>query len=165
MAEQTPNLRALPKTEAYAALQEQVDAVLTGVGDAITAMATMSALLYHGFGFLWAGFYRVVADGELLRVGPYQGTMGCLEIAFGTGVCGTAARERRTVVVTDVHAFAGHIACDARSRSEIVVPVYDIHGALIAVLDIDSEFPSTFDAADVAGLEQLVSWFHRSTPA
>ncbi len=78
--------------------------------------------------------------------------MDCLEIAFGSGVCGTAARERRTIVVTDVHDLAGHIECDGRSRSEIVVPVYDGEGGLIAVLDVDSEFPSTFDASDVAGL-------------
>src|SRR6188472_2045821 len=95
--------------------------------DPVTAMATMSALLHHGFGFLWTGFYRVVSPG-LLRVGPYQGTLGCLEIAFGRGVCGTAAAERKTIFVADVTRFPGHIACDARSRSEIVVPVFNVAG-------------------------------------
>ena len=123
-------------------------------------MATMSALLHHGLGHLWTGFYRVVAP-DLLRVGPYQGTLGCLEIAFGRGVCGTAAAERRTVVVEDVETFPGHIACDGRSRSEIVVPVFDARGALIAVLDIDSEEIGAFDDEDRRALERLVKWFDR----
>jgi len=118
----------------------------------------MSALLHHGFGFLWTGFYRVVSP-ELLRVGPYQGTLGCLEIRFGKGVCGTAAAERRTVIVPDVDQFPGHITCDARSRSEIVVPVFGTAGEVLAVLDIDSEQVNTFDTEDQAGLEQLVGWF------
>jgi L-methionine (R)-S-oxide reductase len=126
--------------------------------DVVTGMATMSALLHHGFGFLWTGFYRVVSP-ALLRVGPYQGTLGCLEIAFGRGVCGTAAAERRTVIVADVAQFPGHIACDARSRSEIVVPVLDATGALVAVLDIDADRTNAFDGEDRAGLERLVSWF------
>jgi GAF domain-containing protein len=95
----------------------------------------------------------------LLRVGPYQGSLGCLEITVGRGVCGSVARDRRTLVVPDVHAFPGHIACDARSSSEIVVPVFDATGELIAVLDIDSEKPAAFDDEDQQGLEQLVAWF------
>jgi GAF domain-containing protein len=159
MAELTPDLRHLPKREAYAVLAGHVDAVLAGIDDPVAAMATVSALLHHGFGHLWTGFYRVVEPGRLLRVGPYQGTLGCLEIAVGRGVCGTAAAERRTVVVPDVHAFPGHIACDARSRSEIVVPVFDAAGALVAVLDVDSDRPAAFDADDAAGLERVVAWF------
>jgi GAF domain-containing protein len=162
MAELTPDLRHLPKREAYAALAGHVDAVLAGIDDAVAAMATVSALLHHGFDHLWTGFYRVVEPGRLLRVGPYQGTLGCLEIAVGRGVCGTAAAERRTVVVPDVHAFPGHIACDARSRSEIVVPVFDAAGALVAVLDVDSDRPGAFDADDAAGLERVVAWFARA---
>jgi GAF domain-containing protein len=158
MAETMLDVRDLPKAEAYAALQAQIDAILDGVDDPVTAMATINCVLHHGFGFLWTGFYRVVAP-SLLRVGPYQGTLGCLEIAFGRGVCGAAAKERRTVVVPDVHAFAGHIACDSRSRSEIVVPVVDAHGALIAVFDVDSERPGTFDDVDARALERVVSWF------
>src|SRR5829696_10265080 len=102
MAEETLDLRALPKREAYERLQGHVEAVLAGVDDDIAAMATMSCLVHHAFGHLWTGFYRVVEPGRLLRVGPYQGTLGCLEIAFGRGVCGTAAAERRTIVVPDV---------------------------------------------------------------
>ena len=159
MAEETPDLRHLPKPEAYAELQGHVDAVLAGIDDPIAAMATVSALVHHAFGHLWTGFYRVVEPGRLLRVGPYQGTLGCLEIAFGRGVCGTSAAERRTVMVEDVHAFPGHITCDARSRSEIVVPVFGPDGELLAVFDIDSDRPAAFDAEDQAGLERLLQRF------
>ena len=160
MAEATLDLRGLPKPRAYAELSAQLDAVLEGVADPIAAMATVSAVLHHGFGHLWTGFYRVVAPG-LLRVGPYQGTLGCLEIAFGKGVCGTAATERRTVIVPDVEAFPGHITCDGRSRSEIVVPVFGPGRELIAVLDIDSDRLAAFDEEDRAGLEALAAWFER----
>ena len=122
-------------------------------------MATMSALIHHAFGHLWTGFYRVVEANKLLRIGPYQGTLGCLEIEFGRGVCGTAAAERRTVVVDDVHAFPGHISCDARSRSEIVVPILNRNGVLVAVLDIDADVRGAFDEDDQRGLERIVSWF------
>jgi GAF domain-containing protein len=162
MAETTLDVRGLPKREAYAQLQAQLDSLLDGVGDdPIAAMSTMSCVLHQGFGHLWTGFYRVVGP-LLLRVGPYQGTLGCLEIQFGRGVCGTAATERRTVVVHDVEAFPGHIACDGRSRSEIVVPVYDAKGQLIAVLDVDSAEPAAFDEEDARALEQVVSWFAQS---
>ena len=162
MAETTLDVRGLPKREAYAQLQAQLDSLLDGVGDdPIAAMSTMSCVLHQGFGHLWTGVYRVVGP-SLLRVGPYQGTLGCLEIQFGRGVCGTAAAERRTVVVRDVEAFPGHIACDGRSRSEIVVPVYDAKGQLIAVLDVDSAEPAAFDEEDARALEQVVSWFARS---
>jgi L-methionine (R)-S-oxide reductase len=159
MAEETLDLRGLPRREAYRQLGEHVQAVLAGVDDGIAAMATISALIHHGFGHLWTGFYRVVEPGQLLRVGPYQGTLGCLEIRFGRGVCGTAAAERRTIVVPDVQSFPGHITCDARSRSEIVVPILDSRGELIAVLDIDSEHPAHFDDEDRAGLERIARWF------
>ena len=158
MAETMIDVRELPRDQAYAALEDHLRQALDGIRDPIAVMATMSCLLYHGFGHLWAGFYRVVAP-ERLLVGPYQGTLGCMEIAFGRGVCGTAAAERRTIVVPDVGAFPGHIACDARARSEIVVPVTDRGGALIAVLDIDSESPSTFDDRDARALERLVRVF------
>jgi GAF domain-containing protein len=160
MAESTLDLRGLPKARAYADLLAQTQSVLAGIDDPIAAMATMSSLLHHGFGHLWTGFYRVVAP-RLLRVGPYQGTLGCLEIPFGKGVCGAAAHELRTVLVPDVHAFPGHITCDARSRAEIVVPVLGPDGELIAVLDIDSDRPAAFDAEDQAGLETLVAWFRQ----
>ncbi len=158
MAEETPDLRGTPKREAYALLDGHVRAVLAGVDDDIAAMATISALVHHAFGHLWTGFYRVV-DPELLRVGPYQGTLGCLDIRVGRGVCGTAAAERRPVVVSDVRAFPGHITCDARSRSEIVVPVFDAGGTLLAVFDVDSSERAAFDADDQAGLERILRWF------
>ena len=161
MAEETLDLRHLPKREAYAQLTEQVNAVLAGIDDPVAGMATVSCLVHHAFGHLWTGFYRVVEPDRLLRVGPYQGTLGCLDIAFGRGVCGTAAAERRTVIVEDVHAFPGHIPCDARSRSEIVVPVTDARGALIAVFDVDADRPAAFDDEDRRGLERLLGWFAR----
>jgi GAF domain-containing protein len=161
MAEVTLDLRDVPKTSAYSTLEEQIDSVLAGVDDPIAAMATISALVHHAFGHLWTGFYRVVEPGRLLRVGPYQGTLGCLDIEFGRGVCGTAAARGSTVVVADVHAFPGHITCDARSRSEIVVPVFDRERRLIAVFDIDSDQENAFDAEDQRGLERLMGWFAR----
>jgi L-methionine (R)-S-oxide reductase len=152
------DLRYEPKERAYAVLHSHILSVLSGIDDDVAGMATMSALIHHAFGHLWTGFYRVVSP-ELLRVGPYQGTLGCLDIQFGRGVCGTAAAERRTIVVPDVERFPGHIACDARSRSEIVVPVINSDGSLIAVLDIDSEQRARFDQHDAAGLERIMQWF------
>jgi L-methionine (R)-S-oxide reductase len=159
-----PDLRHVPKAEAYATLQSMQALLLDGSDDVISGMATTSALLHHAFRHLWTGFYRVVEPGRLLRVGPYQGSLGCLDITFGRGVCGTAAAERRTVVVADVHAFPGHITCDPRSSSEIVVPVFGADDSLLAVLDIDSAEPAMFDAVDVAGLEALMQWFRQGAP-
>jgi GAF domain-containing protein len=159
MAETIPDLRKVPKARAYAELQGHLDAILDGVDDEVAAMATIAALLHHSLGHLWTGFYRVVEPGQLLRVGPYQGSLGCLDIAFGRGVCGTAAAERKTVIVPDVGKYPGHIACDARARSEIVVPVIGRRADLIAVLDVDSDRLSAFDGEDARGLEQLVSRF------
>jgi GAF domain-containing protein len=161
MAEVTLDLRGLPKAEAYAELKQHVRAVLEGIDDPIAGMSTMSCLLHHAFGHLWTGFYRVVTPGRLLRVGPYQGTLGCLEIQFGKGVCGTSAARGETVVVPDVHAFPGHITCDGRSASEIVVPVFGKNRELIAVLDIDSEHKATFDDVDRRELEELMKWFQQ----
>jgi L-methionine (R)-S-oxide reductase len=160
MSETMLDVRDLPKAEAYEQLAQQLDAILDGVDDEITAMATVSCVVHHGFGHLWSGFYRVVGP-ALLRVGPYQGTLGCLEIAFGRGVCGTAAAEKRTVVVADVEAFPGHISCDGRSKSEIVLPVLDADGNLVAVFDVDSEHVATFDDEDARGLARLLGWFAR----
>jgi GAF domain-containing protein len=160
VAEETLDVRALPKPEAYRTLSQQIESVLEGVDDPVAAMATMSCVLHQGLGHLWTGFYRVVSP-RLLRVGPYQGTLGCLEIPFGKGVCGAVAERQQTVVVEDVHQYAGHIACDARSRSEIVVPVFNRRRELIAVLDIDSEKTATFDDTDHHALEALMGWFGR----
>lgn len=151
---------ALPRTKAerYDALRVEIGSVLEGEGNLVARMATIASMLATAFdGFLWTGFY--VVDPERPRelvVGPYQGSLGCLRIRFGQGVCGAAAASARTVVVDDVDAFPGHIACDSRSRSEIVLPVHDPRGELIAVLDVDSAEPAAFDAVDQDGLEAIV---------
>lgn len=144
----------------YAELGDEVASVLDGETDPVARMATVAAMLHAAFGerFFWTGFYVVdPGRGDELVVGPYQGTLGCLRIAFGRGVCGAAAVRGETLVVDDVHAFPGHIACDSRSRSEIVVPVRDPSGRLMAVLDVDSTEPAAFDADDRAGLEAIVA--------
>lgn len=126
--------------------------------DDIALMATINSILSHAFPhFFWTGFYRVC--GDRLVVGPYIGTVGCLQIEFGRGVCGTAAAQRETILVPDVTKFPGHIACDPNSRSEIVVPVFDRDRTLIAVLDVDSDQLDAFDEEDRAGLERIVALF------
>jgi GAF domain-containing protein len=165
MAEVTLDLREVPKKQAYEELAGQINAVLEGIDDEIAEMATVSSLVHNAFGFLWTGFYRVVTPDVLMRVGPYQGTLGCLEISFGRGVCGAAATERSTKIVHDVAEFAGHIACDARSRSEIVLPVINAKGDLIAVFDVDSESVGTFDADDELGLATILGRFSRTLRA
>ena len=151
---------SLPAAKAarYVALADEIAAVLEGEANIVARQATVAAMLADAFDhYFWTGFYLVdpMKPGELV-VGPYQGTLGCLRIAFGRGVCGTAAAERRTVIVPDVDAFPGHIACDSRSRSEIVVPVIDKAGALIGVFDVDSTELAAFDAVDAAGLERIL---------
>ena len=146
------------KRARYAELVDEIASVLDGEGDRTARMATIASMLHHAFdAFFWTGFYVVdPAKGNELMVGPYQGTLGCLRIPFGRGVCGAAAAEGRTVIVEDVDAFPGHIACDSRSRSEIVAPVFDPSGALIAVLDVDSDRPAAFDRTDAEGLEAIL---------
>jgi L-methionine (R)-S-oxide reductase len=145
----------------YAQMARELAAVLDGVGDPITAMATCAAVLHKSIPYSsWTGFYRVVAPRQL-RVGPYQGGVGCLDIPFDRGVCGAAAREMRTQLVPDVHAFPEHIACDDAARSEIVLPVCDHAGRLVAVLDLDSHQPAAFDEIDREGLEQIVEVLSR----
>ena len=142
------------KQEKYERLLPQVKALCEGEDDGIAKMANVSALLHAEFGFWWTGFYRV-KNGELL-LGPFQGPLACVHIGYGKGVCGTAWKERRTVVVPDVEEFPGHIACSSESRSEIVVPVFR-EGEVVAVLDIDSRELGTFDEVDARYLEQVVS--------
>jgi GAF domain-containing protein len=140
----------------YAEVGGRIRAVCAGEDDVVALMATVACELYHAFDdFDWVGFYRVTAP-ETLKIGPYQGGHGCLVIPFDRGVCGAAAREGRTQVVADVDAFPGHIACAASTRSEIVVPVSDVTGRLIGVLDVDSDRPAAFDEADARALEALV---------
>lgn len=142
----------LPKPEAYAELNTQLAGVLAGERDGLANAANLAALLYQALPDLnWAGFY-FLRGGELV-LGPFQGKVACVRIALNRGVCGAAATRRETVVVPDVHAFPGHIACDAASRSEVVVPL--VHeGRLLGVLDLDSPHPDRFDADDAAGLEE-----------
>ncbi|HYE42631.1 MAG TPA: GAF domain-containing protein [Caulobacteraceae bacterium] len=152
------NDRPADKAERYAELAQEIAAVLEGEPNLTARMATLSSMLADGFEtYFWTGFYVVDPDrpGELV-VGPYQGTLGCLRIPFGRGVCGAAAATRTTQIVEDVHAFPGHIACDSRSNSEIVVPVLDAAGELIAVFDVDSTEHASFDAVDAEWLERIL---------
>lgn len=143
------------KRHLYEEALRDIKSLLDGVDDSITAMATSASVLFGKIPYAsWAGFYRVVAP-RLLRVGPYQGGIGCLEIPFDRGVCGAAAREEQTQLVADVNAFPGHIACDAAARSEIVVPIREPGGRLIAVLDVDSHEPAAFDEIDREFLEKI----------
>jgi GAF domain-containing protein len=146
------------KAQIYAAVRREIAAVLESETNRIARMATVVCLTSEAFDtYFWTGFYLVDPDKpQELVIGPYQGTLGCLRIAFGKGVCGAAAASRKTQVVADVHAFPGHIACDSRSESEIVVPVFDWGGKLIAVFDVDSIKPAAFDALDAAGLERIL---------
>ncbi|HYH80247.1 MAG TPA: GAF domain-containing protein [Longimicrobium sp.] len=158
VADRTGELRmdAAAKEERYREVAMMIESAMEGEPDLLAGMTTVVCLLHNAFPyFYWTGFYRRVGPARLL-VGPYQGTMGCLEIQFASGVCGAAARERRTQLVTDVHAFPGHIACDSASASEIVVPVLDARGDLIAVLDVDSTVPAAFDETDQRWLEHIV---------
>ena len=155
------------KAAGYRELDAQLAALLAGEHDAIANLANTSALLYTALPQLnWAGFYLLHpasqggADGDSgeLVLGPFQGKPACVRIALGRGVCGTAAAERRTQLVPDVHAFPGHIACDAASRSEIVVPlIRAADGGLVGVLDLDSPILGRFDATDQAGLERIAT--------
>ena len=151
--------RPADKAARYAEVEAEILAVLDGEPNTTARMATVASMLADAFdSYFWTGFYVVDADkGDELVVGPYQGTLGCLRIAFGRGVCGAAAAERRTQIVEDVHAFPDHIACDSRSASEIVVPVFDASGALIAVFDVDATEKAAFDAVDAEALERLMA--------
>lgn len=148
---------AAAKPDLYAALDRELEALLAGERDLVANAANAAALLFHGLpGLNWAGFY-FLKDGGLV-VGPFQGRPACVRIALGRGVCGTAAARRETIVVPDVHAFDGHIACDSASNSEIVVPL--VAGPrLLGVLDLDSPRLARFDADDARGLEAFARRF------
>ena len=155
------NDTVLPAAKAarYAAVAEEIAAVLDGEPNLTARMATVAGMLANSFDhYFWTGFYVVdETKRDELVVGPYQGTLGCMRIAFGRGVCGTAAASGQTQLVEDVHAFPGHIACDSRSASEIVAPVFDAEGRLIAVFDVDSDKPAAFDAVDQEWLERILA--------
>lgn len=142
------------KEQKYELLHKQVAAMVEDESDTIANMANVAAMIHATFGFWWTGFYRVV--GEELVLGPFQGPLACSRIRYGRGVCGTAWEQQQTQVVPDVELFPGHIACSSLSRSEIVVPVWR-DGAIVAVLDIDSEKLATFDEVDQAWLERIVA--------
>ena len=145
------------KTALYAELLEQANALFEGEHDFIANAANLSALLFHSLPDLnWAGFYFAKEEGLVL--GPFQGKPACVRIAIGKGVCGTAAAQRRTIVVPDVNAFPGHIACDAASRSEVVIPLIRFD-RVIGVMDLDSPRPGRFDDQDARGLEALADVF------
>jgi GAF domain-containing protein len=146
------------KSARYAEVEKEIAAVIDGETNIVARMATVSNILHHAFDdYFWTGFYVVDPEKPAeLVVGPYQGTLGCLRISFGQGVCGAAAARRETVIVDDVHEFPGHIPCDARSESEIVVPVFDNAGKLIAVFDVDSDRKAMFDKTDAENLERIL---------
>ena len=141
------------KQQKYETLIEQVKAFSESERDEIALMANVAAIVHEAFHFWWTGFYRV--SGQELVLGPFQGPVACTRIKFGRGVCGTAWKEKRTIVVDDVEEFPGHIACSSASRSEIVVPIFS-KGEVVAELDIDSENLATFDETDKLYLEKIV---------
>lgn len=150
------------KIEKYQMLVEQIRSLIEGERDAVAVMANVAAAIHEAMGFWWTGFYRVMpkagsSDKELV-LGPFQGPVACMHIAFGRGVCGTAWERRQSVVVPDVEQFPGHIACSSLSRSEIVVPVLSSAGEVVAVLDIDSKELSTFDDTDREYLERICAF-------
>lgn len=153
---------AQPAAERYRDLVAAADALTAGEPDAVANMANVAALLWEFLPDLnWAGFYRIApaktGGAKELVLGPFVGRPACIRIPLGKGVCGTAAEGRATQLVTDVHAFPGHIACDAASASELVVPVTDADGAVIAVIDLDSPTPARFTEEDAAGIEALAA--------
>ena len=150
--------RPADKAARYAEVSDEIASVLAGEPNLSARMATVSSILADAFEpFFWTGFYVVDPDKPReLVVGPYQGTLGCLRIPFGRGVCGAAAETGEIQIVEDVHAFPGHIACDSRSNSEIVLPVRDASGRLIAVFDVDSTAFGAFDAVDAHWLERIL---------
>ena len=159
----------MTKEQTYQSLLPQIEALVAGETDLIANMANVSAVLHEAFGFWWTGFYRVEHNaqdtttmGELV-LSPFQGPIACTRIPYGRGVCGTAWQQAQSVVVPDVHAFAGHIACSSASNSEIVVPVIR-NGEVIAVLDIDSTEFGTFDDTDRRYLEQIAFLLARTNP-
>ena len=144
----------MTKEEHYRQLLPLAESLCKGEDDIIAKMANVAALIHHEFGFWWTGFYRVM-NSELV-LGPFQGPIACVHIAYGRGVCGAAWKERRTVVVPDVEQFPGHIACSSESRSEIVVPVFK-ENEVVAVLDIDSRELATFDDIDAHWLGRVTT--------
>ncbi len=145
--------RVIMKEEQYKLLVSQITSLIDGEKDMIAVMSNVAAAIHQTMGFWWTGFYRVI-DNELV-LGPFQGPVACMHIPYGKGVCGTAWQRGETVIVPDVELFPGHIACSSESKSEIVVPVFDNDGKVMAVLDIDSDRLATFDDIDRKYLEDI----------
>ena len=141
------------KEETYKLLVSQIASLIDGEKDTIAVMSNVAAAIHQTMGFWWTGFYRVI--GNELVLGPFQGPVACMHIPYGKGVCGTAWQRAETIIVPDVEQFPGHIACSSESKSEIVVPVFDHDGKVMAVLDIDSEQLATFDEVDRKYLEDI----------
>lgn len=153
MAEKIDVLKDGSREEQYQNILPQIKALLEGESDTIANLANISAVLKEAFSFLWVGFY--IVKGEQLVLGPFQGRIACTRINYGKGVCGTAWKENRTITVADVNTFAGHIACDSESRSEIVIPIQK-QGKVVAVLDVDSEVEANFSEVDAKYLQEIV---------
>lgn len=153
MAEKIDVLKDGSREEQYQNILPQIKALLEGESDTIANLANISAVLKEAFSFLWVGFY--IVKGEQLVLGPFQGRIACTRINYGKGVCGTAWKENRTITVADVNTFAGHIACDSESRSEIVIPIQK-QGKVVAVLDVDSEKEANFSEVDAKYLQEIV---------
>ena len=143
----------MDKIEQYKQLTGQIRSLIEGETDAVAVMSNVAAAIHQTMGFWWTGFYRVV-NNELV-LGPFQGPVACMHIPFGKGVCGTAWKQTKTVIVPDVEQFPGHIACSSESKSEIVVPVFGRDNTVVAVLDIDSDKLNTFDETDRKYLEEI----------
>lgn len=154
MSESIAFTKGAGRAVVYKELYPQIESLLAGESDLVANLANVAAVLKEAFGFFWVGFY-LAKEGELV-LGPFQGKLACTRIPFGKGVCGHAYSTRETVIVPDVDAFPGHIACASESRSEIVVPMFSTDGEIFGVLDVDSDEPDDFSEVDREGLEEIV---------
>lgn len=154
MAEELIIFTSTSKQERYETLLPQIEALVESESDVIANLANIAAALRQGMNFFWVGFY-LVKDNQLV-LGPFQGPIACTRINFGKGVCGTSWKEKKTILVPDVEAFPGHIACSSASKSEIVLPAFNKSGEVVLVLDVDSDVLNDFDVADEAALTRLM---------
>lgn len=160
MAESIAFSKSADRGQIYAELAPQIGALVAGESDLIANLANVAAVLREAFGFFWVGFY--LAKGDQLVLGPFQGPLACTRIDFDSGVCGHAYTTRETVIVPDVEAFPGHIACSSASKSEIVVPIFGPGGEVFAVLDVDSDRLNDFSETDAAGLKAITQIIERT---
>ncbi len=158
MSEALHLTQGISRAERYRELLPQIEAVISGEPDLIANLANISAMLKEGLGFFWVGFYRTI-KGELV-LGPFQGPLACTRIAFGKGVCGTAALQQSSIQVPDVDAFPGHIACSSLSKSEVVIPLIS-SGETVLILDVDSDTINDFSDTDISALEQIMEMVKR----